>query len=626
MHAFLKLLGMGRGKYHLAVLGVIALLLFNVLNALTLTFIVPFLEILFTAKATTEAAPAASAPTDVLGQLKASVFQWLQDRIATEGKQKVLLLFSALMMGAILVKNLLRVVSAWLIIPFETQMFIELRRRVYEHMTRLSLGYYTHKRKGQLLNLVVSDIQVVEDVIMGAFVNVISNPLTMLFLLSAMVLISWKLTLITLTILPITALVISRISKSLKKRYDRSRQTMDAFTSAAEEFISGVRVVKNFSAEGYQRRKFTELNLEFAHHINSFRRRADFANPLTEVLSFLIILLIVLYGGYMILDSQNSELKPSEFIGFIILFFTFINPLRNVTGNVTRLQKLNTSYGRIAEFLQSPVDPTEATTGIQVKDFQTALTLDNVSFGYGERQVLRNLSLTIRKGESVALVGSSGSGKSTLADLICRFYDPTEGRILLDSVDYRELDSRSLRGLMGVVAQEGILFNDTVFNNIAFGAAEQYTLAQVQEAAQVAGADGFIRELPQGYDTQIGERGTRLSGGQRQRLSIARAVLKNPPILILDEATSALDTENERLVQLALERLMDNRTSILIAHRLSTITRVDRIIVLEQGQVVEEGTHEELLTRQGVYHRLWKLQLEQPGSSPAAAASGSAEV
>lgn len=609
MGYYLRILSYGRQWYGNLVGALFVLILFNVFSAASLTLFIPFLEILFS-----EAKDAPAAPPAVIERiedLKALGYHALYKTMETLGRHTALLYFCVAVGVAIFLKNIFRYAGAYLMAPLEYGIVENLRNRLFDHLTRLSLGYYTRQRRGHLVNVNMSDMSNVHEAVVGTLLPLINDPLTMLVFLISMLALSWKLTIFTLVVLPLTALVIGRISASLKRKVERGQTTLDNLISVLDEFLGGIRIVKAFGAEGYTYGRFAALNRNYTHHMTRFRQQIDLVSPLTEFLAILVILSIILYGGMLIIRGEG-DLKASEFITFIVFFSQFISPTKTLSHALARVQKARVSYGRIEVILQTPIQSTEASGGLPVSGIEKQIELRRVGFAYENgKPVLQDVSLTISKGETVALVGPSGGGKSTLLDLICRFYDPQEGGIYLDGKDFRTLDATQLRKLMGIVSQEGILFNDTVRGNIAYGD-PSYTLEQVQEAARIANADSFIEQLPEGYDTMIGERGLTLSGGQRQRLSIARAILRNPPILVLDEATSALDSESERLVQTALERLMEGRTSIVVAHRLSTIVRADRIVVINAGRVEDVGNHEELLARGGKYRELYELQFKSP--------------
>jgi len=607
MKTYFRILGYGSPFFYLLFLALFFLFLYNLFSAISLTMVIPFLEILFSS----QPMPEPEVPLSILdvASLKAHFYYWLSKQMAIHGKLNVLYGFCLVVFIAIVLKNLFRYLSSYCIAPFEQGIIRNLRDRIFEKLTRLSLHYFTYQRKGQLMNLILNDVQIVQEAVVGTLMPLLSDPITMVIYLLTMLIISWKLTLFTLLVLPLTALVISRIARSLRKRADKAQTLLDLLMAFVDELIGGIRIVKAFNGEPYEVQKYRHHNHLYTRVMVNFRRRSELASPLTEILSILVVLVILIYGSTLILQGEN-DLKSSEFIGFIALFSQFLAPIKTFSGAISRIQKAIVSYNRIENLLNQEPDPTLMRGKREVNGFEESIQLCNVHFGYEDREVLKGITFTIRKGMMVALVGPSGAGKSTLVDLICRFYDPQEGVILFDRIPYPEINVHSLRRLMGIVSQEGFLFNDTVKNNITYGS-DSYTMEEIIQAAKAANAHEFIMELPQGYDTVIGERGLRLSGGQRQRIAIARAILKNPPILILDEATSALDTLSEQLVQQALNHLMENRTAIVIAHRLSTIQRADLILVLDQGRIVEQGRHEELLQRNGLYRKLYELQFEK---------------
>lgn len=607
MRKYLAILAYGRAYRTQMVLAFVFLLLFNVFNIFSLGLAIPFLQILFDEGATVT--PVDPGPVEFSGSyLNAYLTYVIQQGIAEYGKMMVLYVFSGMLFGLIVLKSFFRLLSNWMLAPVEQGVVETMRNRIFDKLNRLGLPYYTRMRKGKLMTLVVNDVQIIQEAVIGTLMPVFSDPLNMLMLLLAMVFLSWKLTLFTLLVLPLTGLVISRVNKSLKKRARSGQQNLDTVVSYLDEFVSGIRIVKAFSAEGFVTRRFRQFNRMYGKDMVSFRFREAIASPVNEVLTILVVIIIILYGGSLIV-AGTSEMSASQFIGFIVFFSQFIAPIKTFTSALNRIQKAMVSYDRVKELLDEPERDSEQGSGQGQLQLQQGLSLRGVRFRYevDTKEVLKGIDLDIRKGQRVALVGPSGGGKSTLSDLIARFHDPSEGQILLDGTDYRQLDGQALRRSMGIVTQEAILFNDTIYNNITFGRPDT-PMEQVVAAAKAANAHDFIMELPQGYDTPIGERGGALSGGQRQRLCIARAILGNPDLLILDEATSALDNESEKVVQHALDRVMEGRTSIIIAHRLSTIRHADLIVVIEEGVLVEQGTHDELLARGGTYAHLYRLQ------------------
>ncbi|MCS6904438.1 MAG: ABC transporter ATP-binding protein [Bacteroidia bacterium] len=585
--------------------------LYNLLSAFTLTLIIPFLEIIFAQ----DAAPQrAEWNWFSLEAIKRNAFFWLYSQMAIYGKAIVLGWFCVFVFIAILLKNFFRYLSSWKITPLELSIIQNIRDKIFEHLAQLSLSFYTHKQKGHLLSLVVSDVEVIQRAVLGTLMPLFSDPITMIIFLALMFIISWKLSLLTLIVLPVTGFFINKISRSLRNNARKGQMLFDQLLSMLDEFISGIRIVKAYSKEEYEKKRYANFNKKYTQISIKLQRRSELASPVTEILTVAVILFIIYYGASLIIASQ-MELKPSEFIGFIVLFSQMIAPIKTFSSAISRIQKAIVSYDRIVAFLNEPVQATEKNYGKQVGPLQKEIRFENVSFSYGEQMVLKNLSFSIKKGETVAIIGPSGAGKTTLIDLIARFYEPTQGNIFWDDENYSDINPISLRSQMGIVTQEAILFNDTIAHNIAYGE-PNYPQPKIVEAAQVANASGFISQMAAGYQTIIGERGSRLSGGQRQRIALARAILKDPCVLILDEATSALDSESEKLVQQALDRIIVNRTCIVIAHRLSTIQNADKIIVLNNGQIEEQGTHTELLRKNGLYRKLYEIQSFNSNGAP----------
>lgn len=506
-------------------------------------------------------------------------------------------------------KNLTRYLAMYFLVPIRNGVVRDIRRDVYHKILSLPIGYFTDERKGDMMARMTNDVQEVEWGIMNSLEAAFREPLNIIVFLITMFTMSSELTTFVLVLLPIAGLIIGRIGKSLKKKSAQAQEKMGELLSNIEETLGGLRIIHAFTAEKSASKKFGSLNNQHFGLMNKIGRRRDLSSPVSEFLGTLVMTVVMYFGGLLVLGS-DSKLEPSEFIAFIAIFSQVIPPAKSLTTAWYNIQKGLASSDRIYKILDAEVLVKDPEHPIEGKPFSDKIHFDGISFSYIKedgKSVLKNISLEIPKGKTVALVGQSGSGKTTLADMLPRYYDVDRGKITIDGVNIKDMRVADLRGLMGIVTQESILFNDTVFNNISFGM-ENASEEEVIAAAKIANANDFITAMSDGYQTTIGDRGSKLSGGQRQRLSIARAVLKNPPILILDEATSALDTESERLVQEALINLMKQRTTLVIAHRLSTIVHADEIIVMQSGEIVERGTHQELLNKKGYYKRLFDLQ------------------
>ena len=527
--------------------------------------------------------------------------------IETEGASYTLIILGIYLVLMTLLKVGATYLGGFFLVPIRTGVVRDLRNQLNAKILALPLGFFSEERKGDVLARITGDVGEVENSVMSSLDLLLKNPILIFVYLGSMLVISWQLTLFVFLVLPIAGFVMGRVGKSLKRTSLEAQNQWGQLISQVEETLGGLRIVKAFTAEEFVDKRFRDSNEEYRQTVIGVNRRQLLAHPVSELLGTATIAIVLWYGGSLILN-RDSSIDASTFIYYLVIFYSLINPLKDLSKGAYAIRRGMGSMERVDRILQAEstiTDPAEPKPVI----FNEAIRLEKVSFRYAEEWVLRDVDLTIRKGQTVALVGHSGSGKSTLVDLIPRFYDVVEGRITIDGTDIREVAVADLRRLMGNVNQEPILFNASVFENIAFGV-EGATLEKVRQAAEVAHADEFINEMPAGYDTNIGDRGGKLSGGQRQRLSIARAVYKNPPILILDEATSALDTKSERLVQSALDHLMEGRTTIVIAHRLSTIIHADVICVVDDGRIVEQGTHDELLALGGHYAKLHAIQVK----------------
>ena len=527
--------------------------------------------------------------------------------IETEGASYTLIILGVYLVLMTLLKVGATYLGGFFLVPIRTGVVRDLRNQLNAKILALPLGFFSEERKGDVLARITGDVGEVENSVMSSLDLLLKNPILIFVYLGSMLVISWQLTLFVFLVLPIAGFIMGRVGKSLKRTSLEAQNQWGQLISQVEETLGGLRIVKAFTAEEFVDKRFRDSNEEYRQTVIGVNRRQLLAHPVSELLGTATIAIVLWYGGSLILN-RDSSIDASTFIYYLVIFYSLINPLKDLSKGAYAIRRGMGSMERVDRILRAEstiTDPAEPKPVV----FNEAIRLEKVSFRYAEEWVLRDVDLTIRKGQTVALVGHSGSGKSTLVDLIPRFYDVVEGRITIDGTDIREVAVADLRHLMGNVNQEPILFNASVFENIAFGV-EGATLEKVRQAAEVAHADEFINEMPAGYDTNIGDRGGKLSGGQRQRLSIARAVYKNPPILILDEATSALDTKSERLVQSALDRLMEGRTTIVIAHRLSTIIHADVICVVDGGRIVEQGTHDELLALGGHYAKLHAIQVK----------------
>ena len=565
--------------------------------------IIPFLSILFDrTKLVTEAPPFTFTVESITENFNCIISKI----IIEQGQIQALLFISILVVTFFFLKNLFRYLAMYFLSPVRNGVIEDLRNDIYKKILILPLSYFTEQKKGDILSRMTNDVKEIEWSIMSSIEMIFKEPLTIIAYLVTLFIISPKLTFAVIILLPLTGMVIAKVGKSLRKTSLKSQQKLGGLMSLVEESISGLRVIKGFNAIDTINKKFNEVNRLYTSLMIKLYRKWDLAGPLSEFLSVIVMVVIIWYGGQLVLTPDNS-LGAEVFIFYIAAFSQLIQPAKSFTTAFYNIQKGVASVERISEIMNAKEVIIEKENAIPLKHFEKEIEYRNISFAYEKEIVLNNINLKISKGKNIAIVGPSGAGKSTMVDLLPRFYDPTKGNIIIDGINICDCVISDVRGLMGIVNQETILFNDTVFNNIAFGM-QGVTLDDVIAAAKVANAHEFIKKMEYEYYTNIGDRGSKLSGGQRQRISIARAVLKNPPILILDEATSSLDTESERLVQESLSRLMKNRTSIVIAHRLSTIIQADEIIVLQKGEIVERGKHNDLINQKGLYARLVDLQ------------------
>jgi len=606
MNYFKKILKFAKPYTKYAWLNVLFNILYALFNVLSVLSFIPVLGILFDKEDKVYEQPVYEGFTNIFNYVQGSLNFKITELMESGGIDKALMFICILSFSLFFFKNLFRYLASFVLAYLRNGVIKDVRDSLYHKIIELPLAYFSEKKKGDIIARMTSDVQEVENSFLTSLETVVREPLTIILTLISMFAISAKLTLFVFILLPVSGYIISAISKRLKAQSLLAQQETGNFLSFIEETLTGLRVIKGFNAENKIEGKFKNSTRKFRNLMTSVIQRKTLASPMSEFLGSATIIAILWYGGRLVL-SENSTMEPQEFFGYIGLFYLVLNPAKAISTAFYSIQKGNASAERILTVLETENEIVDIPNAIQKDSFEENISFENIWFKYKDEYVLKDFSLVIPKGKTVALVGQSGSGKSTLANLITRFYDVNKGQIKIDGKDIKSISQKSLRGLMGIVTQESILFNDSIKNNICLGV-EKAIDNDVLEAAKIANAHEFIKDLPQQYETNIGDSGNTLSGGQKQRLSIARAVLKNPPIMILDEATSALDTESEQLVQQALEKMMKNRTSLVIAHRLSTIQKADLIVVMKKGEIVEQGKHEELLAKKGEYFKLVTMQ------------------
>ncbi len=603
MKKYLRILKLVKPYWRYAVLNISFNILSVFFSLVSLTMVVPFLGLLFGTVELVKTPPPLTFDTQSIIQN----FYYIISRIIIDrGRVDALIFICLLVVVLFFIKNLFRYLAMYFLSPIHCGIVKDLRNMIFNKILILPLSYYTEQKKGDILARSTSDVEEIKWTVISSLEMIFREPIAIIFFLFALFFISVKLTVFVLLLLPFTILIIGGIGRSLRRTSVKAQSQLGQLMALLEEGISGLRIIKAYNAIDFSEDKFKERNKRFnTLMVRAFRKR-DLSAPLSEFLGALVLVVVMWFGGKLVL-GENSSINPEVFIAYVVIFSQLIPPAKALSTAYYNIQKGIASSDRIFEILDSPEIIVEKPDAKPIKKFEKEIVFEDVSFSYEKEQVLDRINLKIEKGKTIALVGVSGSGKTTIANLLPRFYDCIQGKVMIDGTDIRDYIISDLRSLMGIVSQDSILFNDTVFNNIAFGM-KYARKDDVIEAAKIANAHEFIMAMEDGYHTYIGDSGSKLSGGQKQRISIARAVLKNPPILILDEATSSLDTESEKLVQEALFNLMKNRTSVVIAHRLTTIQHADEIVVLQEGKIIEKGNHFSLYELNGVYRRLCDMQ------------------
>ncbi|MGE4347446.1 MAG: ABC transporter ATP-binding protein [Flavobacteriaceae bacterium] len=580
-------------------------ILYALFSAISFLTLMPMLEVLFKNEKRIIEAPKYEGFTKAGDYLKDYMGYWISNSMEQNGALQTLMVLISVVIGTFLLKNLFNYWAMYFITFLRNGILKDIRNALYKKSVELPLSYFSEKRKGDMISRMTSDVLEIQHSFLSVLELLVREPLTILFTIGAMCFISVELTLFVFIFIPISGFLISIVGKSLKKNSDKAAQEQGYFLSIIDETLGGLKVIKGFNAEKTFEGKFQDSTYRFFKLNNRILNRQNLSSPLSEFLGIVTIATLLVYGGQMVLVDET--LSGAAFITYMSLAYGVLTPAKSISKASYSVKKGNAAAERVLEVLETENPITSKQGSVAKTSFEDKISIENISFAYDNDKVLKNFSLQVPKGKTVALVGQSGSGKSTIANLLTRFYDVQQGNIKIDGIDIKDFNLQSLRGLMGLVTQDSILFNDTIKNNLLLGK-ENATDEEIITALKIANAYEFVKDLPEGIHTNIGDSGNKLSGGQKQRLSIARAVLKNPPIMVLDEATSALDTESERLVQQALENMMQNRTSVVIAHRLSTIQKADTIVVMQKGEIIEQGTHDELLFKGGMYSKLVAMQ------------------
>lgn len=580
-------------------------ILYALFSAISFLTLMPMLDVLFKNDKKVVALPKYDGIMKVGDYLKDYMSYWINQSMENNGALNTLMILISIVIGTFLLKNVFNYWAMFFITFLRNGVLKDIRNVLYRKSVDLPLSYFSEKRKGDMISRMTSDVLEIQHSFLSVLELIVREPLTILFTVGAMCFISMELTFFVFIFIPISGFIISIIGKSLKKNSDKAAQEQGFFLSIIDETLGGLKVIKSFNAENTFEGRFQDSTYRFFKLNNRILNRQNLSSPMSEFLGIVTIAMLLVYGGQMVL--VENTLSGAAFITYMGLAYGVLTPAKSISKASYSVKKGNAAAERVLEILEQENPITSKQGAVEKTVFEDKIIVDNIGFAYDDEPVLKNFSLIIPKGKTIALVGQSGSGKSTIANLLTRFYDVNQGSIKIDGTDIRDYNLQSLRGLMGLVTQDSILFNDTIKNNLLLGK-QDASDEEIIEALKVANAYEFVKDLPEGIHTNIGDSGNKLSGGQKQRLSIARAVLKNPPIMILDEATSALDTESERLVQQALENMMQNRTSVVIAHRLSTIQKADLIVVMQKGEIIEQGAHEELLAKSGMYSKLVAMQ------------------
>lgn len=605
MKTYFRLLSFAKPIEKFAIPYVIATLLSILFGLFNLALLSPLFETLLN----TNKEPVKPSSTDAYSgfDILKNLRKFVNQSIAEYGVEKTLMYVCIIIVCSVLLSNVFRYLSQRFMEDLRVHTLLNFRKRVFDNVMNLHIGFFSNERKGDIISKVASDVQVVQFTVTNTLQVVFKEPVTLIAYIIMLFNISAKLTLFSLLVIPVSAFIISKIVKRLKQQAKQAHESFAKMIGFLDESLTGIKIVKAFNATERIKSKFNDENVFYSNLNRKMVRRQQLGSPVSEFLGVLMVAVIVWYGGNLILHKDANALAAADFIAYIAIFSQVMRPAKALTDSFSGIHSGIAAGERVLELIDTKAELTNKPNAEAIQNFDREIILDQVDFNYGDKQVLRNINLKIQKGETVALVGPSGGGKSTLMDLLPRFQDPKSGSVKIDGIDYKDLTVESIRSQLGIVNQESFLFNDSIFNNIAFGKPDA-TEEEVINAAKIANAHDFVSQTENGYNTNVGDRGNKLSGGQKQRICIARAVLANPPIMLLDEATSALDTESEKLVQEALNNLMRNRTSIVIAHRLSTIQHADKIVVIDKGEIVETGTHQELLASKGLYNRLIEMQ------------------